>query len=110
MSKGVVYQADDLVLSTLTLVKPSKDAKCGVTLQSTTGQPTYVIGVKGICEAAGLRVKDQLVSVNGVAVTGADQGSNLIKAAEGDVKIEYGRAVATPRGFAGLDTVSAAAS
>ena len=62
----------------ITLKKPAADAKVGVSL---VGSPPLVHQVRGLGAAAGLRLHDRVVSVNGLPVSGQEDAAAALAAA-----------------------------
>ena len=82
------------VQQTCTFTKLSKTALCGINFQRKDGTICVLsINAAGAAAGCGLEVGDEVLSINGVNVTSAQQGADLLKEAEGEVKLIVDRIV-----------------
>ena len=76
-------------LHTLTVIKPTADARLGVRMESDADDGlTYVQKVSGLFAQAGVRVRDRLVSINDEQVTSATHAASLLANMASDSRIE----------------------
>jgi len=77
---------------TVTVTKPSKDTKLGITLTSFGNEAPLVGELKpdGVAKTA-LTSHDVIVAVNGKAALGHEETNEMLKAAVGEIKLELWR-------------------
>jgi hypothetical protein len=77
---------------TLMLHKASVESRLGLSLRGDGGAPPVVSASSGLAAAAGLRVGESILSVNGQRIDDHEQATELMRRAEGDVRLRVAAA------------------
>lgn len=89
-----------LRVRTVVLHKPSRESKLGVSLRGDGGAPPTVSASSGVAAAAGLRVGEAVLSINGKQVDDHETATSIMRAAHGNLRLR----VAAERDNAPLST------
>jgi len=87
---SVAVQTDLPTTMTVKVHKPDKHARLGITLRGSTGSAPTILALAPGCIAANsgvVSVGQLLYAVDGQAAEGHEQGTQLLKAASGDVRL-----------------------
>ena len=95
--KGAAVPSPERPRKTVTLTKPTTESLVGITTTNFDEEGLKAVKVEnvkegGLAAACGLKAGDAILKINGLPIARHEQFAELIKAAEGTVKIE----VATP--------------